>query len=188
MGRAPRPPPSSLQATLTLQAETGYRKVHLCRQGSQLPGSPRDRGRPSTRSLAACRHLRDQPSQERHRSPLHPGSCRLLPPICQEFHSYRWPTTCLDPEGRGLSLELRVPGCLRLPQNTPHHQPHHCLPRLQLTFPPLYRRVDCRPRCDPLPSPGRQRAHHLLRVSLPQPSRESLPRHQVGIPRHCLGR
>ena len=105
-----------------------------------------------------------------------------------EFRSYRWPTTCPDLEGRGLTLELRVPGRLRPPQNAPHHQPHHCLPRLQLTFPPLYGRVGCRPRRDPHPSPGRQGAHHLLRVSLPQPSRESLPRHQVGMPRHCLGR
>ena len=162
--------------------------MQLCRQGSQLSRAPRDRRRPPTRSLAACLHPRDQPTQKRHRSPLSPGSCRLLPSVCQEFCSHRRPTACLDPERRSLPLELRVPGRLRPPQNAPHHQPHHCLSRLQLTFPSIYGRVDCRPRSNPCSNPGWQGAHHLLRVSLPQPSRKSLPRHQVGMPRHCLGR
>ena len=91
--------------------------------------------------------------------------------------SHRWPTARLDPERRGLPLELRVPGRLRPPQNAPHHQPHHCLSRLQLTFPSLYGRVDCRPRRNPRSSPERQGAHHLPCVSLSQPSGKGLPHH-----------
>ena len=177
MGRAPHPPPSSLRATMTRKAEIRRRKMHLCRQGSQLSGAPRDRRRLPTRSLAAHCHPGDQPTQKRHISPLFPGSRQLLPSVCQEFCSHSRPTACLDPERCSLLLELRVPGRLRLPQHTPHHQPHHCLSRLQLTFPSLYGRVDCRPRHNPRSSPGRQGAYHLLRVPLPQPSRKSLPRH-----------
>ena len=135
--------------------------MHFRRQGGQLPRTPCDRRRPPARSLASCRHPRKPPSQKRHRSPLFPGSCRLLPSVCQEFRSHCRPTARLDLERRGLPLELRVPERLRPPQNAPHHQPHHCLSRLQPTFPSLYGRVDCRPRCNPRSSPGRQRAYHL---------------------------
>ena len=151
--------------------------MHFHRQGGQLPGTPRDRRRPPTRSLASCRHLRNPSSQKRHRSPLFPGSCRLLPSVCQKFRSHGRSTACLDPERRGLPLELRVPGRLRPPQNAPDHQPHHCLSRLQLTFPSLYGLVDCKPWRNPRSSPGRQGTYHLLLVSLPQPSGKSLPRH-----------
>ena len=188
MERAPCPPPSSLRATTTRQAETRCRKKHLCRQGSQLSGAPHGGSKPPTRSLAACRHPGDQPTQKCHRIPLFPGSRRLLLSVCQELCSHRRPTACPDPERHGVPQELRVPGCLRPPQNAPHHQPHHCLPRLQLTFPSLYGRINCRPRRSPRSNPGRQGAHHLLHVSFPQPSRKSLPRHYVGMPRHCLGR
>ena len=96
---------------------------------------------------------------------------------CQEFLSHCRSAERLDPERRGLPLELRVPGRLRPPQNALHHQSHHCLSRLQPTSPSLYGLVDCRPQRNPRSSPGRQRAYHLLRISLPQPSRKSLPRH-----------
>ena len=87
--------------------------MHLCRQGSQLSGEPRDGRRPPIRSLAACCHPGDQPTQKRHRSPLFSGSRRLLPSVCQEFCSHCRSTACPDPERHGLPLELRVPGRLR---------------------------------------------------------------------------
>ena len=66
--------------------------------------------------------------------------------------------------------------------------PITCLPRLQPALPAVYRRVDCRSRRNPRSSQGRQGAHHLLRITLPQPGRKSVSRHQVGVSRHRLGR
>ena len=106
----------------------------------------------------------------------------------KNFRSHRRTTSRPDPEGRGLPLELRLPGRLRPPQNAPHHQPHHRLPRLQPALPAIYGRVDRRSRRNPRSSQGRQRTHHLLRLPLPQPGRESVSRHQVGVSRHRLGR
>ena len=52
----------------------------------------------------------------------------------------------------------------------------------------LYRRLYRRPRCNPRTSTGRQGAHYLLCLVLPQPGRESLPCHETGVPHHRLGR
>ena len=69
--------------------------MHFCCQGGQLPGTPRNRRRPPTRSLATCHHPRDQSSQKCHRSPLFPGSCWLLPSVCQAFAAIAGPLHAL---------------------------------------------------------------------------------------------
>ena len=72
-------------------------------------------------------------------------------------------------ERRSLPLERRLPDRLRPPQDAPHYQPHHCLPRLQPGFSVVHRRVDRRPQRNPGASPRRQGAHHLLHFEIPQP-------------------
>ena len=116
------------------------------------------------------------------------GLAGYLLTLRQKLRSHRRTASRPDPEGRGLPLELRLPGHLLPPQNAPHHQPHHRLPRLQPALPAIHGRVDRRSRSNPRSSQRRQRTYRLLRLPLPQPSRESVSHHQVGVSRHRLGR
>ena len=145
----------------------GTEKCTFTAKGGQLPGTSSNQRRPPAQSIAPDSYPGDPASQKSHGGPLFPGSHRLLPAICQKFRSHRRPAACFDPERCGLPQELRMSGRLRLPQNTPHYQPHHRLPRLQLAFPSLLGSVDCRPRRNPHSSPGRKGAYHLLCISLP---------------------
>ena len=97
-------------------------------------------------------------------------------------------SSCAYQERCGLPMGYGLPGCLRSPQDSPHNQPYHCLPRLQPAIPVIYRRVYSRPRHNPRASKEGHEAHHLLRLALPQTSRKSVSRHQIGVPRHRLGR
>ena len=135
----------------------------------QLPGSPGQGRRPPARLGAPRGYSRDPAPQNRHRSPLFPWSRRLLPAICEKLRSHRRSPACCDQERRGLPLKRRLPNSLRPPQDAPHHQPHHCLPRLQPGFSVVHRRVDRRPRRNSGSSPRWQGAHHLLRFEVPQP-------------------
>ena len=78
--------------------------------------------------LAPGSHSGDSSSQNGHRSPLLPGSSRLLPALCKELCSHRCSFTCLDPEGCGLPLERGMSDRLRPTQDPVDHKPHHCLP------------------------------------------------------------
>ena len=80
---------------------------------------------PDPSLLATIREINPPKNVTEVRSFL--GLASYLASVCQKFCSHRRPTACLDPERRCLPLELRVPGRLRLLQNVPHHQPHHCL-------------------------------------------------------------
>ena len=52
----------------------------------------------------------------------------------KNFAAIASPPACSDQERCGLPLERRLPDRLRPPQDAPHYQPHHCLPRLQQAF------------------------------------------------------
>ena len=139
-----------------------------CQRG-QLFGPPGHRRRPPARLNTPRGHPGDPASQNRHRSPLFPWSRRVLPAICETFRSHSRSPACSDHERRGLPLERRLLGRLRPPQNAPHHQSHHCLPRLQPVLSVVHRRVNLRLWCNPGASPRRQGAHHLLCLAIPQP-------------------
>ena len=113
-----------------------------------------------------------------------PGTTGVMSKICCNCR----PAPRSHQERCGLPLESRVPGRLRPTQDPPHHQPHHCLPGLQPTIPVVCRRLHRRPWRNPRTSTGRQRAHYLLCLALPQPGGESLPRHETEVPCHRLGR
>ena len=104
------------------------------RKRGQLPGSPGHGRGPPARLGAPRGYSRDPTSQNRHRSPLFPWSNRLLPAICEKFRSHRKSPACSDQERRGLPLERRLQDRLRLPQDAPHDQPHHCLPDFSQAF------------------------------------------------------
>ena len=69
------------------------------RQGGQLSGAPGHVRGPPAGFSAPCGQPGDSASQNRHRSPLLPGSCRVLPALCEEFRSNCQPFACSDPEG-----------------------------------------------------------------------------------------
>ena len=187
MGGTPRSTPASLWATQARWSQVGGREMHLCRKRGQLSGSPGHGERPTARLGAPRSHSGDSTSPNCHWSPLLPWSHRLLLAICKEFCSHCGSFTRSDQEGCGLPLERRLPDRLRPSQDAPHNQSYHCLPGLQLGLSAIYRRIDCRSRCDPGSSPRWQGAHHLLRFKVPQPGWEGLPRHQIGVLGHCLG-
>ena len=162
--------------------------MHFHGKRSQLPRPPGHLRRPLTRPYSTSSHQGDSPSQDCNVSSLIPGPRRVLPALYQEFRRYCRASPLSHQERCGLPLGSRVPRRLRPPQNSPHHQPHHRLPGLQPAVPVIYRRLHCRPRSNPRTSTGRQRAHYLLCLALPQPGGESLPRHKTGVPRHRLGR
>ena len=184
MGGTPRPPLPSLRASQTRKTQAWHWQVYIHSQGGQLPRPPSYWRRPPTWPLSARRHQGDQPSQKCHGIPLLFGSRRVLPALRKKLHSHLRTTACPDPEGRGLPLEPRLSRCLWPPQDSPHHQPHHRLPWLQPAFPAVNRCVDHRSWRNPRSSLGRQGAHHLLRLALPQPGEKSLSHHQVGMSRH----
>ena len=66
-------------------------------------------------------HSGDSYSKNGHRSPLLPGSSRLLPTLCERLCGHRRSFTCLDPEGCGLPLERGMPDRLRRPQDPVNH-------------------------------------------------------------------
>ena len=112
----------------------------------------------------------------------------MLQALCQKFCLHCRPTPRSHQKRSRLSLGSRVPGHLRPPQDPPHHQPYHRLPGLQPAVLVIYRRLHNRPRHNPRASTGRQRAHYLLCLALPQPVGESLPCNETGVPRHHMGR
>ena len=187
LGRAPRPPPTSLRVASPRTTQTWRRKMHFCSKGSQLPRPPGQLRRPLARPYSTSGHQGDRPPQDCNGSSLIPGPRRVLAALCQEFCRHCRAYPCSHQERCGLPLGSRVSRRLRPPQNSPHHQPHHCLPGLQPAIPVIHRRLHCRPQSNPRTSTGRQGAHYLLCLALPQPSGESLPHPETGVPRHRLG-
>ena len=108
----------------------GGRKVHICRQRGQLPGSQGDRGGSAARSLApGCNQGHSAP-ENTHRSALLSWSCRLLPPVRQGVCRHRRPLARSDQEGCALPLERGLPGSFRSTEGSTYHKSDHSLPRL----------------------------------------------------------
>ena len=112
MGRAPRPPPSSLRATGHAKLKLGAEKcTFAAKEVSYLGHRVTEEGLlPDPSLLAAVREIHPPKNATEVRSFL--GLAGYYHRYVKNFRSHRRPTARLDPERRSLPLELRVPVCL----------------------------------------------------------------------------